>query len=782
MKTYKISTSVNRYLNKLNGDKTLVDLRSFTPGLQKINNLAPITEKMTDAELKDHCVKLKKATTGLHHSVPYLPEVYAAIKEVIKRKLKITPFDVQLIGAMALNEGKVIEMQTGEGKTLTAVFPAILNALTRKGVHILTYNDYLAKRDANWMRPVYEFFELSVGFILDGMTSSEKATAYQADITYGTAKEIGFDYLRSCMAYRPDELVLREFHFAIVDEADALLIDEARNPLVLAGEFGQSTLDHYEIAQYVSGMNAEIDFILDEYSRNVFLTKQGIEKTEEHYGLENLFEDRNILIHSSINLALQARVLLHRDVDYIVKDSHILLVDELTGRVVEDRKWQNGLQTAVEAKEQLPIQSEGNILGSITIQHLMRLYPKLAGMTGTAQEALQEFSDFYNLGVVVIPPNLPCVRRDMEDMIFSSKAAKLQALIAEIKAIHQLRRPILIGTFTVKESEELHLELSRHKLRSVVLNAKNDSLEADLIANAGRLDAITISTNLAGRGTDIMLGGKDEKEREQVVSLGGLHVIGTNRHESIRIDNQLRGRAGRQGDPGSSQFIISLEDDLMVKYKLKDLLPKRYRNKNQNSALIQRTYNRHIAQAQRIISGQMYEIRHTLYNYSSFIEIQRKILLNLRNEAFYKRLPEIDKNKKEWQSIQREYILNQYDIHWAQHLDFVMQLRQGIYWERIGGQDPLRMFFEKADIHFKEIMASIDAILNKMSAGLSSPSALDIKKPSYTWTYVVNDNPFQNQIGIFLGASGNMGFQIDFFTVPVLGLISFVKKMMRKSK
>ncbi|HSI76677.1 MAG TPA: DEAD/DEAH box helicase [Lunatimonas sp.] len=782
MKAYKISTSINRCINKLNGDKTLFDLRSFEPALQEIDKVGPLLRKLADSELKDRCLNLKRMAKNVKQKDDILPYVYAAVKEVIKRKLKITPFEAQLIGAIALHEGKVIEMQTGEGKTLTAVFPAILNALTEKGVHILTYNDYLAKRDANWMYPVYEFFGLNVGFVVDGMKPKEKAAAYQADITYGTAKEVGFDYLRSCMAYHPDELVLREFHFAIADEADALLIDEARNPLVLAGEFGQSTLNHYEVAQFVEGLVSEIDFSLDEYSRNVFLTQRGIEKAEEHYGLRNLFEDPNILIHSAINLALQARVLLHRDVDYIIKDSRILLVDELTGRVVEDRKWQNGLQTAVEAKEQLPIQSEGNILGSITIQHLMKLYPKLAGMTGTAQEAVEEFANFYNLGVVVIPPNLPCIRRDLEDLIFSSKAAKIQALIAEIKAVHKLRRPILIGTFTVKESEELHLELSRQNLQSVVLNAKNDALEADLVASAGKLDAITISTNLAGRGTDIMLGGKDVNERAQVVKLGGLHVIGTNRHESVRIDNQLRGRAGRQGDPGSSQFIISLEDDLMVKFNLKDLLPKKYRNIKQNSELVQRTFNRTIAQAQRIISAQMYEIRHTLFNYSSFIEIQREIVINHRNKAFYNHLPEKGSHKNKWQSIQREYILNQYDIHWAQHLDFVMQLRQGIYWERIGGQDPLRMFFEKTDIHFKQIMASIDANLKNMAADPQNLNALDLKKPSSTWTYVVNDNPFQNRIGIFLSGSGNLGYQVDFFTVPVLLLIDFVKRLLRKNR
>ncbi|WP_158861316.1 preprotein translocase subunit SecA [Lunatibacter salilacus] len=782
MKAYKISTSINRYLNKLNGDKTLFDLCSFESALQEIDKVGQMLERMTYKELKKHCMNLKKAAKDDNHENYNLPDIYAAVKEVIKRKLKVTPFEVQLIGAIALHQGKVIEMQTGEGKTLTAVLPAILNALTEKGVHILTYNDYLAKRDANWMRPVYEFFGLTVGFVVDGMKPKEKAPAYQADITYATAKEVGFDYLRDCMTYHPDELVMREFHFAIVDEADALLIDEARNPLVLAGEFGQSTLDHYEVAQFVSGMMSGIDFSLDEYSRNVYLTQRGIEKAEEYYGLKNLFEDANILIHSAINLALQARVLLHRDVDYIIKDSRILLVDELTGRVVEDRKWQNGLQTAVEAKEQLPIQSEGNILGSITIQHLMNLYPKLAGMTGTAQEAVEEFSNFYNLGVVVIPPNLPCIRRDLEDLIFSSKAAKLQALIAEIKAVHKLRRPILIGTFTVKESEELHLELSRLNLQSVVLNAKNDAVEANLVANAGKLDAITISTNLAGRGTDIMLGGKDVDERTQVVKLGGLHVIGTNRHESVRIDNQLRGRAGRQGDPGSSQFIVSLEDDLMVKYKLQELLPKKYRNVNQNSALVQRTFNSTIAQAQRIISAQMYEIRHTLYNYSSFIEIQRKIVINHRNEAFYNYLPENGSHKNKWQSVLREFILYQYDLHWAQHLDFVMQLRQGIYWERIGGQDPLRMFFEKTDIHFKQIMSSIDANLKTMAADPQNLNALDLKKPSSTWTYVVNDNPFQNQIGIFLSGSGNMGYQIDFFTVPVLFLIGFVKRLLRKNR
>jgi preprotein translocase subunit SecA len=760
----KALNKFNLLLNKWDGDRTCYDLKPYYQTLEQIKKIGISFSEKSEFQLSILAKELKEKLGDKSNLDSHLPRVYALINEVIKRKLLIEPYDVQLIGAMALQGGNIIEMQTGEGKTVTAVFPAILKAFEGKGVHVLTYNDYLAKRDADWMRPVYEFFGLEVSHVGEGMNQTLKKAAYQSDITYATAKELGFDYLRSSMAYTEGEQVLREFYFAIIDEADALMIDEARNPLVLAGEMDKSPIDPYEIAKFVGGFKEGEDYMLNEYRTNLFLTNRGIEKVEEKFGLENLYEEVNNALHSSVNLALQASALLQRDIDYVVKEERIKLVDELTGRIVEDRKWQNGLQTAVEAKEGLPIQTEGRVLGSISIQHLMKLYPKLAGMTGTARDAAEEFDNFYDLGVVMIPPNQPLRRIDFEDAVFADKAAKIQAILEEIKMVHGTQRPILIGTLTIKESEELQAELERHQLNCQVLNAKNDAYEAKLISEAGRLGAITISTNMAGRGTDIVLGGGDPEERMKVVALGGLHIIGTNRHESIRIDQQLRGRAGRQGDPGSSRFIVSLEDDLMVRYRLKELLPKKHRQKAGKGELEDRVYGRTIAQAQRIIASQMFEIRKTLLFYTTFVENQRKSILARRQEVF---LSAVDK---------KENILNQWDLFWTNYLNYTMQLRAGIYWERVGGNDPLRVFFHRADQHFREALRETETQIQKLQ---TNKLHLPLKRPSSTWTYIVNDNPFQNKVAMFLSGSGNMGYQIDFMVGPVMFLLKVFKKLLK---
>lgn len=768
MKAKNIYNNLNQIINKWDGGRTKYDIAPYYQIIENIKNAVKAFENISDDQLRELAKKVRTRLEANPHLENDLAYVYALVYEVFKRTLSIQPYDVQLIGAIALHEGNVIEMQTGEGKTFTAVFPAILNGLTGKGVHILTYNDYLAKRDADWMRPVYEFFDLQVLHIAEGMDQTYKKTAYRADITYATAKELGFDYLRSSMAYTEGDQVLRDLNFAIIDEADALMIDEARNPLVLAGEMEKSPIDPYEVAGFVMGMVKDKDYCLNEYSTNLYLSDIGIQKVERHYGISNLFDDENNLVHSSINLALQAAELLHRDIDYVVKEDRIKLVDELTGRIVDDRKWQNGLQTAVEAKERLPLQTEGKILGSISIQHLMKLYPKLAGMTGTARAASDEFDNFYDLGVVVIPPNKPLGRIDYDDAIFADKASKYLALIEEIKSIHHLKRPILIGTLTIKESEELHAELNKHQLYCEVLNAKNDALEAQLISRAGRLGTITISTNMAGRGTDILLGGGDSKERLEVVNLGGLHIIGTNRHESIRIDDQLRGRAGRQGDPGSSKFFISLEDDLMVRYKLGELLPKKYRQTVGKGELKDRIYAHTISQAQRIISSQMFEIRKTLFNYTTFVEHQRKFILGKRQEVLLN------------QHINKGAFLNQWDLFWTNHLNYTLQLRAGIYWERIGGNDPLRVFFHRADVHFRETLRHTEEQIKKLN---NHKLDLPVKRPSSTWTYIVNDNPFQNKVAIMLTGSGNMGYQIDFLVGPVMFLAKIINLLFKtKSK
>jgi len=472
-------------------------------------------------------------------------------------------------------------------------------------------------------------------------------------------------------------------------------------------------------------------------------------------------------------------------VDYIIKNGKVKQIDEFTGRIVDDRKWQNGLQSAVEAKEKLEIQTEATILGSITIQHLMALYPKLAGMTATARHAANEFEEFYNLYIVPIPPNRTDKRIDYPDLIFSHKTSKIKAIINEVNSVHKSGRPILIGTLTVKESEEIALKLKESNIQCNVLNAKNDEIEAEIIAQAGVEGAVTISTNMAGRGTDILLGGIERKNSKKLVELGGLHVIGTNRHESIRIDNQLRGRAGRQGDPGTSKFIISLEDDLMIKYKLQELLPKKYQKIKKPIQLVSLIVQNRIIQAQRIIEGQMYDLRQTLFEYTDFIEKQRLLFQSQRqniliNDNFisenYRQLP-----KKEQLSI-KEYLLNQYDIIWASHLEYTKDLQESIHLVRLGGEVPIRVFHKKTDDNFKNINRKINQIINKLSQKQLELKNLGIKKPSSSWTYIVNDNPYGNQLGISLISSTNIAFQLDLLTAPILIIIGIFKRLRQRFK
>ena len=545
------------------------DLQPYRDLVVQINAYHANLQTLTDRELQSLSTDLKlKCRQGIALE-SILVEAFALVKEACIRKLNLQAYDVQLIGAIGLHNGKMVEMQTGEGKTLAAVFPVYLNALKEKGVHVLTFNDYLARRDANWMRPVYEFLGLTVASCTQELSMKAKIRAYHADVTYTTAKAVGFDYLRSFVAYEENEIPLRSFNFAIIDEADAALIDEARNPLILAGDLNQPELDFHHIADSVGQLKSAIDFVVDDGGTIVYLTEAGTQKLETVLGIDTFHCEENLPVYSAVNLALQARELVKKDIDYIVKNQSIKLVDEFTGRIVADRKWRNGLQTAIEAKEGLPIQSEGSILNAITLQDLIGKYPKVAGMTATAQASAEEFESFYGLRTLVIPPNLPCKRIDHPDLIFTSREAKFEALIKEVERIHRTGQPILIGTLNVKESEELADRLASNGIQCQVLNAKNDELEADIISWAGSLYAVTISTNMAGRGTDIKLGGPNQLEKDKILDLGGLYVIGTNRHESSRIDRQLRGRAGRQGDIGQSRFFISFEDELMVKYKIK---------------------------------------------------------------------------------------------------------------------------------------------------------------------------------------------------------------------
>ena len=527
------------------------------------------------------------------------------------------PYDVQMLAALVLNQGKVAEMQTGEGKTLAAVPAAFLSSLAGSGVHVLTFNDYLSRRDAQWMGPIYRYLGATVGHVEQGMPIAQRQAGYASDVTYVTAKEAGFDFLRDQICMAPAQLVQRPLHFAIVDEADSILIDEARVPLVIAGETGELDVDIRQLADVVRTLDPARDYSIDGSWRNVNFTAEGLDRLEHTLGSGDLHSHGNLELLTRLNLALQAEVQLHRDVDYLVRDGRIELIDEFTGRVAENRRWPYGLQAAIEAKEGVPIQADGIILGSITLQHFLEQYQRLAGMTGTAVEAADELLDFYNLKVVPIPTHRPSVRRDDPDLVFQSKAAKQQALVAEIAKAHATGCPVLVGTASVQESEELAAHLGSAGVPCHVLNAKNDEREAAIVADAGAVGAVTISTNMAGRGTDIRLGGSDERSREKALALGGLYVIGCNRHESRRIDNQLRGRSGRQGDPGRSRFFVSLEDDLVSRYGVGQLDDLAHSGNADGLLSSDPELTHRIAHSQRVIEGETFEIRRTLRKYAA---------------------------------------------------------------------------------------------------------------------------------------------------------------------
>lgn len=609
-----------------------------------------------------------------------------------ERVLGLRPHDEQILGAMAMAGGAIAEMQTGEGKTLAAV-PAVYSCSreTSAPVHVLTANDYLARRDAEWMGPVYQYLGLSVGFVANEMGADDRRRAYQCDVTYATANEVGFDFLRDQLMLAPEDLVLRDFGTALVDEADSILIDEARIPLVIAGGALEAEPLARAMAQLAKTFHPWSDFRIDEYGRNVSLSDRGISRVEHATGRENLFAPENMEILGAIEAALHAQFLIRRDVDYIVRDGAIELVDEFKGRIAEDRRWPAGLQSALEAKEGLEMRRQGRILGSITLQALIRLYPRRCGMTGTAATSADEFRQFYSLDVAVIPTHRPVIRIDRDDIVYADRRAKERAVVTEIAKVHATGRPVLVGTASVAESERLS---SLIHIPHRVLNARQDAEEAAIVAQAGQHGAITISTNMAGRGTDIVLG-------EGVAALGGLHVLGTNRHESRRIDHQLRGRAGRQGDPGSSQFLVSVEDELLARYGIDK-------------------WQGNVDDIQRIIEGQYFDARMTLWKYGGLIEDHRKILHARRRELFMERADPA--------------LLRSIDAAWADYLAAVEELREGIHWRSWGGREPFHAFIEDAERMFNDMMERVEAI----EAGESpEPTAIGA-----TWTYLVNDNPF----------------------------------------
>ncbi|MEX2416313.1 MAG: accessory Sec system translocase SecA2 [Paenibacillaceae bacterium] len=726
--------------------------------------------QLSDEQLRDASLQLIGRARAGSSPDSLLIEAFAIASEAAWRVLGMRPYDVQMIAGMALHHGKLIEMQTGEGKTLAAVLPAYLNAMPGKGMHILTFNDYLAKRDAEWMGPVYEFLGLTVGAVQEGMNTAERRRAYAADITYVTAKEAGFDYLKDSLCEEVEDLVHRPFQLVVVDEADSILIDEARIPLVIAGERLESKVDMEATTRLVKSLIREVDYDMDENQRNVYLTECGMDKAEAALRCGPLYNDRNASILTRLNCALHAEALLKRDIDYIVRDGKVELIDEFTGRVADNRHWPDGIQAAVEEKEGLSRQVSGRILGTITLQHYLSYYPRICGMTATARTSATELRDTYNLAVITIPPNRTCRRVDDAHIVFTHKEAKQQALIEEIRHVHLTGRPILIGTASVEESDLLAADLLQVGIPCHVLNAKNDEMEADIIARAGSLSAVTVSTNMAGRGVDIALGAGNKAEADKVAELGGLYVIGTNLHECVRIDNQLRGRAGRQGDPGSSKFWVSLEDDLMVRYGIEKVIPSYLQLAQQEAPLIDDKYQKALAHIQRVIDGQNVDIRHTLTKYADLVEQQRRILyrkrrdilidkrsydvLLTRDPQLYQRLVE-QIGEERLSSIERRIALFQIDQCWADYLEHVAYIREGIHLESISNRDPLHSFHNQIIDAYEHILKTIeDKIVSAFRRVDVTKENLNLeqeglKRPSSTWTYMINDQLFKKRFSMF---------------------------------
>jgi len=760
-------------------------------------------EDLSDQSLRERAAQLRRRARSGEVLDGLLEESFALVREVSRRVLGLRPYDVQILAGLALHRGEVVEMQTGEGKTLAAVAPAFLNALTGRGVHILTFNDYLARRDAQWMGPVYEALGLRLGCVQEGMSVPERQAAYACDVTYATAKEAGFDLLRDRLCLEPEHQVHRPFHFALVDEADSILIDEARIPLVIAGDVDAPGTELSRLAEVARRLDPGRDYDTDETARNVFLTERGSHRVEEILGCGPLFAPENAVLLAEVRNALHAEVLLQRDVDYIVRGGEVELVDEFTGRVAENRRWPDGLQSAVEAKEGLLLRDEGKILGSVTLQHFLRLYPRLSGMTGTARPAAEELETFYGLEVRTVPTHRPCVRVDHPDQVFLRKKAKERALVDEIVRVHGTGRPILVGTVSVRESEQLAERLREAGVSCRVLNAKNDEEEAAIVAEAGAPGAVTISTNMAGRGTDIRLGGADEAAREKVVALGGLYVIGTNRHESRRIDDQLRGRAGRQGDPGSTRFILSLEDELLDQYGIRGLIPERILPEDHDGSVDHPLVQREIARVQRIVEGESFDIRKRLWDYSSLIETQRRVLGRWRQEVL-EGSAVLDllesRSPTRWQElrgsvgeellheIERRLTLATLDRCWSEHLAELERIRDELHFVALNGRTPLVEFCRIARETFEELLERIDdEIVRRFESLRVTEDGVDweaegLVGPSATWTYLVSDDVFGANAFLTLAVRPSIGFMGVLVLGPVLFLWALYEHWRQRRK
>ena len=684
---------IKSVINKVFGTKSERDLKKIQHFVNEANRFAPEIEALSDDALKAKTQQFKDRLSKGESLDDLLSEAFAVVREAARRVIGLRPYDVQLLGGIVLHQGKIAEMGTGEGKTLVAVLPSYLNALTGKGVHVVTVNDYLARRDREWMGPIHEFLGLSVGYINHDMKNEERREMYAKDITYVTNNELGFDYLRDNMVITREDRVLRPLNYCIVDEVDSILIDEARTPLIISGPSEQSTDKYYIVNRLVPALKVRlitekdevqakyegydlaegVDAIIDEKAHTATLTDTGIAKAEKFLNVGNLYDDVQSEWVHHINQALRAHHLYERDVDYVVKDGEVIIVDEFTGRLMPGRRWSDGLHQAVEAKEGLSIKEENQTLATITFQNFFKLYNKLSGMTGTAMTEANEFWQIYKLDVVEIRPNRPSKRIDYPDLVYLSEREKFNAIVEEVESLWKKGAPVLVGTRSIEKSEKLSLRLRAKGIPHKVLNAKYHEMEAQIISQAGRKGAVTIATNMAGRGTDIVLGGNPAEQAEQdaVVALGGLHVIGSERHESRRIDNQLRGRCARQGDPGCSRFYISLDDELMRLFansaKIASLLSTM--GMKEGEAIESRLMSRQIESAQRMVEGRNFDIRKQLLDYDKVMNQQRTAIYGLRN-AILDGESMTDKSQMMMEEIVDELVGQYYNPHHPQRTDF----------------------------------------------------------------------------------------------------------------
>lgn len=766
-------------LSLLFGSGNAREVAKIRPTIEKINSLESELEKLSDEQLKNKTDEFKKRVAGGESLDKLLPEAFAVIREAAKREIGQRHFDVQLVGGVVLHQGKIAEMRTGEGKTLVATAPLYLNALTGKGVHLVTVNDYLAKYQGEWMGRIYDRLGLKTSIIQNqgvsyifergyqkkeedeeraaevkdiNLRSCSRQEAYQADIVYGTNNEFGFDYLRDNMAQDERQLSQRDLYFAIVDEVDSILVDEARTPLIISAAAEESADLYAKFAQVVKKLGKD-DYELDEKARSVSLNDQGVNKVERMLNLDNIYKPELVSFVHHLEEALKAEILFKKDRDYVVKDGEIIIVDEFTGRLMPGRRYSEGLHQAIEAKEGVEVKQESETLATISFQNLFRIYEKLSGMTGTAATEAEEFSKIYRLDVVEIPTNKPMIRKDWQDLIYKSEEGKYNAIIEKVKELNKKGQPVLIGTISIVKSEIISKMLKREGIKHEVLNAKNHEGEAKVIAQAGKPFAVTVATNMAGRGVDIILGGNPPKsgEAQKVIEAGGLFVIGTERHESRRIDNQLRGRAGRQGDPGESQFFISMEDDLMRIFggeKLKNMMNRLGLPDDQ--PIEHSIISRSIESAQRRVEGHNFDIRKHLVEYDDVMNKQREVIYKKRlqilqldpnKESFlHKEVLEkfseeekkefLDKNSKipvtVLQDMEKRVYLSVIDQMWVEHLNTMDQLRDSIGLRGYGQVDPLIAYKQESFQLFRGLLNAVDdqalMILQKMQIELVKPA------------------------------------------------------------